>query len=53
MKKLKEAKTLTGVRLEQSLINDLKTIANKKERTFSNLVRIILKNYIEQEKNLS
>lgn len=52
MKKLKEAKTLTGVRLEQSLINDLKTIADKKERTFSNLVRIILKNYVEQQKNI-
>lgn len=49
---MKEAKTLTGVRLEQSLINDLKEIADKKDRTFSNLVRIILKNYVEQQKNI-
>lgn len=53
MKKLKEAKKLVSLRLDDKTKTQLETIAEKKERSFSSLIRIILKNYIEQEKNLS
>lgn len=53
MKKLKEAKKLVCLRLDDNIKTTLETIAEKKDRSFSSLIRIILKNYIEQEKNLS
>ncbi len=50
---MKEAKKLVCLRLDDNIKTQLEAIADKKDRTFSSLIRIILKNYIEQEKNLS
>lgn len=42
-------KQLIGIRLELKTIEQLKKIAEEKDRTTSNLIRVIIKNYIEQQ----
>lgn len=42
-------KVLTATRLDQETIDELKKIADKKERTVSDLIRIIIKQYIQQQ----
>lgn len=39
-----------GLRVEPELIAELQEIAKKKDRSVSNLIRVVLKNYIEQQK---
>ena len=41
-------KKAIGIRLSNNQIKKLENIANKKERTLSEQIRIILQNYIEQ-----
>lgn len=43
------SRTLTAFRLEPELLEELKKIAKKKDRSVSSLVRVVLKNYIEQQ----
>lgn len=44
------AKTLFAVRLEQNTLNDIEMIAKQKKRKKSDLIRIIIENYVEQYK---
>ena len=43
------SKKLTAFRIEDEMMEDLKKIARKKERSVSSLVRLVLKNYIEMQ----
>ena len=43
------SKKLYGVRIEPEMIAQLQEIAIKKDRSVSNLIRVVLKNYIEQQ----
>lgn len=38
-----------GVRIEPEVMEQLRVIAKKKDRTVSNLIRVVLKNYIDQQ----
>lgn len=38
-----------GVRIEPEVMEQLRIIAKKKDRTVSNLIRVVLKNYIDQQ----
>ena len=42
-------KVLIATRLDKETIEELKKIADKKERTISDLIRIIIKQYIQQQ----
>lgn len=44
------AKKLFAVRLEEETINDIKNLAKKSKRSTSNLMRLIVENYVEQAK---
>ena len=44
------AKTLFAVRFEQETLNDIEMIAKQKKRKKSDLIRIIVENYVEQHK---
>ncbi len=44
------SKVLTAFRIENGMMEELKEIAKKKDRSVSSLVRVVLKNYIEQQK---
>lgn len=44
------AKTLFAVRFEQETLRDIEIIAKQKKRKKSDLIRIIVENYVEQHK---
>jgi len=44
-------KKVYSVRLDEELLNELKTIAKDENRTLSNLVETVLKKYINSKKN--
>lgn len=43
------SRVLTAFRMEPELMEELKKIAAKKDRSVSSLVRVVLKNYVEQQ----
>lgn len=43
------SKKFYGLRIEPEIIEKMGIIAKKKDRTTSNLIRVVLKNYIEQQ----
>lgn len=43
-------KVLAATKLEEQDLRDLKEIADKKQRTVSDLMRIIIKDFIRQQK---
>ena len=43
------SKKLTAFRIDDEMMENLKKIAIKKERSVSSLVRLVLKKYIEME----
>lgn len=43
------SRVLTAFRIDDEMMEELKTIAKKKDRSVSSLVRVVLKNYIEQQ----
>lgn len=42
------AKVLAGIRLEEDTMEALKELAKKKKRTTSQIIRLILENYVEK-----
>lgn len=44
------AKVLAGIRLEEQTMQDIKEIAEQKRRTISDLLRIIIEDYVRQQK---
>ena len=44
------SKVLAATKLEQETLNDLKKIATQKRRTISDLLRIIIEDYVQQQK---
>lgn len=44
------SKVFAGIRIEKETEEALKGIAKEKKRTFSNLIRLILENYVELNK---
>lgn len=44
------SKVLAATKLEQETFDDLKAIASNKRRTLSDLLRIIVEDYVRQQK---
>lgn len=44
------SKVLAATKLEKETLEDLKTLANEKRRTISDLLRIIIEDYVKQQK---
>lgn len=42
------SKKLYAIRLEEKTMNEIKKIADKKKRTTSNLLRMVIENYVEE-----
>lgn len=44
------SKVITAIRLEQQTIDDVKEIATKKRRKTSDLLRIVIEDFVKQQK---